>query len=274
MLTRAARNAPMLTLQRERMLIAAVRRGDLDALDALTAAHLRLVIKLARPYESSGIPLPDLVQEGLIGFASAIDRFDPSRGFRLSTFAQRAVGGAIQRAVEQQGRVIRLPRRQLSKIACLEEMSRRFRAEFHRQPTADDILDNWERLGGSFSDGPVGDEGFTSDHEIRELFEHAEQMVVLYGLRPDDASSSDDRDTAALISAAEERDALRDAVKALAPAAREVISRRYGLFAYDTEQLHEVAAHLELPRYEVRRIERAAMARLLQALDRRLGRAA
>jgi RNA polymerase primary sigma factor len=101
--------APILSESEERRLVRQAQRGDLAARDRLVESNIRLVISLAKPYSTSGIPFADLIQEGSIGLMTALEKFDPTRGYRFMTYAGQWVRQALSRAVDNKSKFIRLP---------------------------------------------------------------------------------------------------------------------------------------------------------------------
>jgi RNA polymerase primary sigma factor len=267
-LKRTAYSAPMLTARREVELVRRMRHGDVQARSDLVLAHLRLVIRVARDLEGSEMPLADLAQEGLIGLTKALDRFDPVRGVRVSAFAEEAVRGAMLRAIEQQGRMIRLPREWLKKIAVLRRVRERLATIWGREVSDAEIAELWHTWEGRAPEQLGG--GTLNPSEIPTLLALDEQ-AVLFGLRPSERESIT-HDSVTLLSAAEERAALQTAVRRLHNDEEEIIASRYGLFGREPEQLHVIADRMHLSREAVRRIEHAALAKLLDEVDRVLGR--
>lgn len=132
---RDAVQEPLLTVQEEIELAARLKRGDDAARDRMIRANLRLVVKIAREYEGLGLPLLDLINEGNIGLMKAVERFDPAKGGKLSTYGAWWIKQAIRRALTNQSKTIRLPVHAMERVWEIKKVTARFEAEIGREPT-------------------------------------------------------------------------------------------------------------------------------------------
>lgn len=138
---REAGEIPLLSREGENCLAARIKRGDLDARDQMIRANLRFVIKIAREYEHLGMPLLDLINEGNIGLMKAVEKFDPAKGGKLSTYAVLWIKQQIRRALASQGKTIRLPVHVADKIYQLSQAEVRLRHELGRDATDEELAD-------------------------------------------------------------------------------------------------------------------------------------
>ncbi len=129
----------LLTRQEEIELAARIKRGDGRARDRMIQANLRLVVKIARAYEGIGVPLPDLVSEGNIGLMRAVERFDPSKGGKMSTYSACWIRQAITRALASQSKAVRLPRQFVDRFGRMRRASLRLQEELGREPTDEEL---------------------------------------------------------------------------------------------------------------------------------------
>src|SRR5213079_3363167 len=129
----------LLTPQQEIELAARIKKGDKKAREQMIKANLRLVVKIARDYEGIGLPLLDLISEGNIGLMKAVERFDPSKGGKLSTYGSWWIKQSIKRALANQSKTIRLPVHLVDKISKMRRTAMRLQEELGREPTDDEL---------------------------------------------------------------------------------------------------------------------------------------
>jgi len=225
-----------------------------EARERLVKANSRLVVSVARNYLGRGVPFADLIQEGNLGLMRAIERFDPERGYRFSTYAIWWIRQAISRAVAYQGRTIRLPVHVVEEISRLNRASRRLTKELGREPSEEELAEemdiNQEKVADLTRvaaepvslDIPVGEE------EISTLAEFIEDEVT----PPPTAEASQ--------SLLEEQ--LEEALASLTPREAEVIRLRFGLDDGRSYTLEEVGQKVGLTRERVRQIQAEALRRL------------
>src|SRR5262249_16750868 len=129
----------LLTPKEERALARRIKRGDAQAREHMIKANLRLVVKIARDYDGLGLPLLDLINEGNIGLMKGVERFDPTKGAKLSTYASWWIKQAIKRALANQSKTIRLPVHVVEKVAEIRRAEVRLREALDREPTDEEI---------------------------------------------------------------------------------------------------------------------------------------
>jgi RNA polymerase sigma factor (sigma-70 family) len=239
--------------QRRRDLRAVVVDGD-RAKDHLLRANLRLVVSLAKRYTGHGMPFLDLIQEGNLGLIRAVEKFDYTKGFKFSTYATWWIRQAISRAMADQSRTIRLP------VHLVEQVNKmqRLRRELHQQ------------LGREATDAELAHELDVTEARIRELIDHARDLVSLdqtVGADDDVALGDFIEDTGA--TAAEDavtfgmmREQLGTVLNTLEPREQAVVRMRYGLDDGKPRTLDEIGRAFGLSRERIRQIERETMAKL------------
>jgi len=249
---------PLLTASEERRLALRVQRGDLDAKERMIRANLRLVVHIARAYqrEDHGLTLADLVQEGTFGLVRAVEKFEPQRGLRFSTYATIWIRQSVSRAVTYKGRAIRLPVSVEQKLRAVRVAERELAVKLGRDPGEDELA---ATLGWS-------------ETELREVHE-AERRVVslqqpsgpendteLGELLPDDAPSPSELAEAAMLG-----EEVRGMLDTLHPRERALLELRFGLNDETPLTYSEAARRLGLRRREAVRIEELALRRLRAA---------
>src|SRR5881409_1876103 len=130
---------PLLTPQEEIELAGKIKKGDAATRERMINANLRLVVTIARDYANLGLPLLDLISEGNIGLTKAVERFDPTKGAKLSTYAMWWIKQSIKRALADQGKTIRVPVHLVDKVAKVRRVSLQMSDELGREPTDDEL---------------------------------------------------------------------------------------------------------------------------------------
>jgi RNA polymerase primary sigma factor len=242
----------LLTHQEEISLSRRARAGDQRARKKLVERNLRLVVSVAKRYRGMGLAFEDLIQEGNLRLMKAVERFEPERGHRFSTYATWWIRQGVQRAVADKGRTIRLPVHAGEKIRKTARISNELSAELGREPTDEEVA---QRLGWKLD-------------EVREAKEAIpEPTTSLNGpLGPgEDASElgkfiEDERasDTAGEVMGEMERASLQVAIERLPGRHRYVLIRRYGLDESKPATLAEVGKELKVSRERVRQLQREA----------------
>src|ERR1035441_3304780 len=141
----------LLTPQEEIQLAARIKKGDKKARELMIKANLRLVVKIARDYDGIGLPLLDLISEGNIGLMKAVERFDPKKGGKLSTYAAWWIKQSIKRALANQSKTIRLPVHLVDKIARMRRVGMQLAEEFGREPTDEELAEELNMAPGKIA---------------------------------------------------------------------------------------------------------------------------
>ena len=167
---RDAVEVPLLTIEEENALAARIKKGDMAAREHMIRANLRLVVKIARDYDGFGLPLLDLINEGNIGLMKGVERFDPAKGGKLSTYASWWIKQSIKRALANQSKTIRLPIHLVDKVTKMKRVAHQLQDLLGREATDEELADEmevsvkkirfWQRASQKTAslDAPLGDE--------------------------------------------------------------------------------------------------------------------
>jgi RNA polymerase primary sigma factor len=250
----------LLTPQEEIELAARIKKGDKRAREQMIKANLRLVVKIARDYEGIGLPLLDLISEGNIGLMKAVERFDPAKGGKLSTYGSWWIKQSIKRALANQSKTIRLPVHLVDKISKMRRTSMRLQEELGREPTDEEL---GEELGITASrvaqmrmaairpaslDAPIGDEDSNNFAEVVQdesadtPYEQLEEKTVTR--------------------------MLQEMVKTLDPREATILRARFGLDGGPQKTLEEVGQKFGVTRERVRQIQNIALKKLRKMIEK------
>lgn len=244
----------------ERRLSNRAKMGDYEAQRRLIECNLKLVVSVAKAYYRSGLSLPDLIQEGNIGLIKAVEAYDPNRGCRFSTYAVAWIKQAITRAIERQGRTIRVPSYIVQSIRKLNKVGYTFVNENGREPTIDELCEYMS----------------LSREKLLRLLEASEVMISLDEEVCEDGSTSlVDRINDIGASSPEDGVLLRENVEVLHklvnwlnPQERLVIDKRFGLTDGVAKTLQEIGQQMHVTRERVRQIEKKALKKLKLVVGR------
>jgi|TARA_B110000438_G_scaffold280576_1_gene305974 RNA polymerase primary sigma factor len=252
---------PLLKPSEEVELAGQIQKGSIEARDHMIKANLRLVVKIANNYSNFGLPLLDLISEGNIGLIKAVERFDPNKGGKLSTYAAWWIKQSIKRALANQSKTIRLPVHLVDKIAKIRRTSQEVEEELGRAPTDDELsivtglpvsriahLKSVSTRPASL-DAPVGEDGSTS-----------------FGDLVGDENSIDPLDNLQIKTVFED---LRSLVDQLDPREAEIISQRFGLNGDSPKTLEEIGEQFGITRERVRQLQNLALRQMRKIITHR-----
>jgi RNA polymerase primary sigma factor len=252
---------PLLTIAEEVKLARRIRRGDQAARDHMIKANLRLVVKIAMDYKDFGLPLLDLISEGNIGLIKAVERFDPRKGGKLSTYAAWWIKQSIKRALANQSKTIRLPVHLVDKISKLRKTAMRLTEELGREPTDEELAIELQiptakvahlksvSVRPASLDAPLGQEDGSAT--LGDLVGDDNAVSPYDGLRTKNFTAD-----------------LREMVNSLDRREAEILRLRFGLHGREELTLEEVGKKFQVTRERIRQLEYLALSKMRRALEK------
>ena len=250
----------LLTPQEEIQLAARIKKGDKKAREQMIKANLRLVVKIARDYEGIGLPLLDLISEGNIGLMKAVERFDPKKGGKLSTYGSWWIKQSIKRALANQSKTIRLPVHLVDKISKMRRVGMKLQEELGREPTDEELAVELDmtpvrvrqmRLAAirpASLDAPIGDD---DSNNFSEVVEDENAPTPYHDL--------EDKTVFAM---------LREMIKQLDEREATILRHRFGLDGSAEKTLEEVGKKFGVTRERVRQIQNLALRKLRKMIEK------
>jgi len=252
---------PLLTPQQEIELAKKIKKGNAAARERMIQANLRLVVTVAHDYANLGLPLLDLISEGNIGLTKAVERFDPTKGAKLSTYAIWWIKQSIKRALADQGKTIRLPVHLVDKVAKVRRVSVQMSDELGREPTDDELGEeigipgeNVARLK-SFGIRPISIDATISNDdstEVGEVLGDEEAQTPFESLRDKNLFAE-----------------MQGVLDVLDQREKKVIAQRFGLDGKQPKILEEIGKSLGVTRERIRQLQNTALTKLRRALRKK-----
>ncbi|MBN8247039.1 MAG: RNA polymerase sigma factor RpoD/SigA [Verrucomicrobia bacterium] len=256
---REAVEVPLLTIEEENALAARIKRGDMEAREHMIRANLRLVVKIARDYDGFGLPLLDLINEGNIGLMKGVERFDPAKGGKLSTYASWWIKQSIKRALANQSKTIRLPVHLVDKVTRMKRVAHQLQDLLGREATDEELAEEmevpvkkirfWQRAAQKTAslDAPLGDDessrlaDVVPDGEARDPYGRLEEKTT-HRMVGQFLGILDSRELS-------------------------ILRQRFGLDGHKEKTLDEIGRGFGVTRERIRQLQNIALAKLRERIE-------
>ena len=250
---------PLVTPEEEIKLAARIAKGDNDARGKLIRSNLRLVVKIAHDFKGLGLPLLDLISEGNIGLMRAVEKFDPSKGAKLSSYAAWWIKQSMRRALANQARTIRIPVQSASKICKIQAAKAKLMEQLGREPTDKEIADEVKLTERTVTGLRLGKTTTISLHDPIQHGEDGEFRDII----PDDKSTAPDE----VVQDEETLSHMLVLTEKLDERERRILELRFGLNGERPKTLEEVSQSIGRTRERVRQIQNQALEKLKSMLE-------